>query len=531
MPNPKIRIKSAKGSLAWRALFVSICLLVLPLFLHTIFLFHADYKHNEEDVSSVLHLTADAQKSLLNLRVRLDWKILDATQRASEADLTSLQIQKIPTPSGVDTYFVTVDPTKNALIVGKQIDASLSLALATPLEDVLEGLTQFEQDVFPTSLALTDETGRILAGTKQKTPFITSYSVEGANFLFYLSIPANAVKELNINDYIFHFLSLFFFIGGIGGLIVWFVTRRIARPLMTLCQAMEKVSEGAFHARYTPDRMGFEINALGNQFNETLDRILYLQQEAERERIIRERLAQELKIGHEIQISLLPTQLPSLKGVDLGEGFLPALEVGGDFYDLFPMRNGAFLIAIADTSGKGISACLYSLGLRSMLRALASTKDDLADIVMQANDLFWHDARGSSMFVTLWVGIYHPENRMLEYCSQGHPPALLVNQGTITELWTPGIALGTQVFDAITTQRTELPVGSLLFLYTDGIIEAHNPNNQLFGTTRLHQFLTQGALKSSTEIVENLLKEVHLFSEQTPQHDDIALVVFKILKE
>ena len=97
-----------------------------------------------------------------------------------------------------------------------------------------------------------------------------------------------------MQSYYFRFATLVFFVGIFGGGAVYFFTRRIGKPLKDLCKTMERVSGGAAHARYTPDRMGFEINALGIQFNETLDSLLHHAQEAERERLIRERLAGEL---------------------------------------------------------------------------------------------------------------------------------------------------------------------------------------------------------------------------------------------
>ncbi len=536
MPDLKITIKSATGSLARRAVVVSLCLLVLPLLLHSLFLYRADYEYNLKVVSSTLKLTAEAQKSLLEERLQIQWKILDAVKEPQE--MQHLGIKKIALPPGAGNYFaiVGIDPDALAgmdpdtLIVGKKIDEASALMIATPLDRLFEMMTRFEEDVFPTSLSFIDEKGNALAGAKQETTLFVQLPIQGANFFLYLSVPEGAVEELNKSDYIYHFLSLLFFIGVVGGIIVWMITRRIARPLNTLCKAMERVAEGAVHVRYTPDKMGFEINELGKQFNQTLDRLLHHQQAAERERIGRERLAEELKIGHEIQVSLLPTHLPELKGIDIAEGFLPAREVGGDFYDLFPLEHGAFLIAIADTAGKGISACLYSLGLRSMLRTLAATNNNLSEIVLRANDLFWRDAHPSGIFVTLWIGIYDPRARTLDYCSQGHPPALLIHQGKAKELWTAGIAMGAQAFDAVSVKRVLLPPDALLFLYTDGIIEAHDPDNQLFGAQRLREFLLRSSKLSAESLVERLLQEIALFSRGAPQHDDMTLLAIRMLE-
>lgn len=319
----------------------------------------------------------------------------------------------------------------------------------------------------------------------------------------------------HIEDYYFHFATLLFFVGVIGGGAVYLFTRRIGRPLKELCETMERVSAGDAHARYSPDRMGFEINALGNQFNATLDALLLHTQATE-----------ELRIGHEIQAGLLSSHIPELAGVDLAASYLPAKEVSGDFYDLFRLDNGKLLIAICDIAGKGISACLFSLGLRSILRSLASVTNDLSEFIRKVNDLYLIDAHASSMFATLWLGIYDPATHRLDYCSQGHPPALLRREGKLQELWTGGIALGAQKIDVIPTKHITLMKGDLLLLYTDGVIEAHNQKDQLFGKERLKEsLLGQG---TSQQIGDQLIEKVSRFSRGAVQHDDITLVVLQI---
>lgn len=114
-------------------------------------------------------------------------------------------------------------------------------------------------------------------------------------------VPEDEILTLHKSRYYFRFLTVIFFVGILGGGSVYLLTRRVARPLNELCKTMQRVSEGAVHVRYTPDRMGFEINALGKQFNATLDSMLFHAGQAEHEKIHREKLAEELKIGREIQ--------------------------------------------------------------------------------------------------------------------------------------------------------------------------------------------------------------------------------------
>jgi sigma-B regulation protein RsbU (phosphoserine phosphatase) len=114
------------------------------------------------------------------------------------------------------------------------------------------------------------------------------------------------------------------------------------------------------------------------------------------------------------------------------------------------------------------------------------------------------------------------------YCSQGHPPAALLRKGKIEELWTPGIAIGAQKSDVITIKESKLLSDDVLFLYTDGVIEAHNLENQLFGQNRLFEALLFFDHFPIDQSIRKLFEEISLFSENTQQHDDIALLAIRI---
>jgi sigma-B regulation protein RsbU (phosphoserine phosphatase) len=421
-----------------------------------------------------------------------------------------------------------VSRNRDAILAGIAESNTSALVMAIPLSGIAKDLPRS----YPVRISLIDSKGRSLWENqkfKDASDLITATDPIGETKLtVQLQVEKSRIQGLHLQSYYFRFATLVFFVGILGGGAVYFFTRRIGRPLKDLCKTMERVAGGAAHARYTPDRMGFEINALGLQFNETLDSLLHHAQEAERERIVRERLAGELRIGHEIQASLLPLHIPGLPGVDIAAGYFASKEVNGDFYDLFRMEDGQILIAMCDTAGKGISACLFSLGLRSILRSLASTSSDLSDIVRRANDLYTIDAHESSMFSTVWLGLYNPATQNLTYCSQGHPPAVLLRDSELEELWTPGIALGALKVDKIATKKVMLRPGDLLVMYTDGIIEAHDPDNELFGKDRLYELIQRKKSATSQQIADRIIEEVHLFSQGAPQHDDITLLVFRI---
>ncbi len=446
------------------------------------------------------------------------------------------------------------------LFVGKTIPSSGNpkalFLVATRSEEILKHVEQLGNKSLPLRLSLVDESGLIFLSTKpdfmgkkiakstctlscipykdvQNAWYLKmegeiylaiKIPIQGTDYTLLVDTPEKNIASLQLKNYLFRIGSFLLIICLLGGGIVFWLTHRISKPLRSLGAAMQRIAEGATHVRFKPDPMGFEINAIGVQLNQMLDSLIAHQQEAERERIARERLAQELRIGHEIQASMFPIRFPDSPTLDIAPGYLPAREVSGDFYDLFPLDHSRILIAIADAADKGISACLYSLSFRSMLRAAAATKGDLATIVKTANSLLLHDTADSSFFITAWIAIYDQNTKTLHYCSQGHPPAYLrTADGKLDALSTSGMALGIETIEPEIKQRT-LAKNDLLFLYTDGVIEAHDSARQLFGKARLQEYLKRSKAASSQKIVERLLEEIHLFCSGAPQADDLTLL-------
>lgn len=324
----------------------------------------------------------------------------------------------------------------------------------------------------------------------------------------YIAVDAAATVKSNAWSSLSFLLLFILIVGGLGALLlIW----RISKPLKSLNRVMDDVERGNLSARYREDKMGFEINILGAHFNRMIGGMLQHM-----------RVSQELQIGHEIQRSLLPSEIPAISGLEIATGFLPAKEVAGDFYDLFE-KGGKWFIVIADAVGKGIPACLYSLSLRSLLRALGSTSDDLAQIIQKANALFYKDVKESSAFVTAWIGLYDPQTKTLEFSNCGHHPILLKkSSGTILELTTEGTALGAIETPQISTASKQLEKGDLLVLYTDGVTEAHDEKNNLYGKDRLLKAL------ETKDSPQALLNDITTFSHSAPQHDDIALLFIRI---
>jgi len=329
------------------------------------------------------------------------------------------------------------------------------------------------------------------------------------------------------NNYEIRTKEIFLIIFILFGVAAIWISRRMAKPLKALSHVMARVREGDLTSRFQKDRMGFEINALGSQFNQMLDAFAHHMESAKKERAAKELFESELEIGYQIQKSLLPPQVPLFEGLDIAAGFLSAKEVAGDFYDLYE-QDGKLFIAIADAAGKGVSACLYSLCVRSFLRSFTAASLDLAEIVKKTNQLFCLDTKDSGVFVTAWVGIYDPLTSMLQYSSCGHcPPLLKKEDQTLLELKTSGTALGVIDFHTVETATVPFREGDTLLLYTDGVREAHNSSGKLFGKARLLELFRASKAPRAQSLLDTLMKEVAHFATGAPQHDDLTLLVIR----
>ncbi len=346
-----------------------------------------------------------------------------------------------------------------------------------------------------------------------------------------LDVPKATVLKV-WKSYLQKMVVMFSMILIIGGIATAFVTSRIAKPLKNLLMMMRKVASGKLDSRYAPDSMGFEINHLGKQFNTMLEDLDKHIKKVEAEKIKKELYIKELAIGQQAQRSILPTHVPEIADFDIGVGFLAAQEVGGDFYDLFLNQNNQLFFCIADTAGKGIHACIYSLLVRSMLRSFFDAGNSLQNIIAKTNELFMKDTGMSGVFVTAWIGVLDIPTKRIRYSSCGHLPALVYNSETaqFTKLQTDGMALGVNEFTP-TIQEYHLKEKDMLCLYTDGVIEAQTNQNAMFGMERLEDVLEKTRTKTAKQIIIEIEYAIREFAGGKAQHDDITLLVLRSLRE
>jgi serine phosphatase RsbU (regulator of sigma subunit) len=319
-----------------------------------------------------------------------------------------------------------------------------------------------------------------------------------------------------VHHHVIHLLlGIVSFLLIIGGGLVYWLTRRMARPLESLARVMHQVEQGNIDIRYQEQPMGFEINRLGEGLNEMLTKMIAFMREHEKQTIEKELLAKELAIGHEIQKQLFPKSVPELPHFDIATAFHPANKVAGDFYDLF-LSRGKLLIVMADAAGKGVSACLYSLLLRGMLRSLMESGHSLDEMIPLAHKLLLADASENSMFITAWVGVLDVASMDLVYASLGHFPALLYRDKAVLDLDTNGGALGVETQKSFATKHLRLNPKDLLFLYTDGFVEMFPNSKEIKDRIK-----TLNDQLSAREVLKQL-------TPPPPYEDDLTLVAIRI---
>ncbi len=356
--------------------------------------------------------------------------------------------------------------------------------------------------------------------------FLTSTNLVGTHTKIALTIPAKVLLE-GLYKTITELSSLLIFILIFGGFISYLLTLRFAKPLSQLSYVMGKIGHGDLNERFHKDPMGFEINYIGEKFNEMVVSLINYIEEVKKERSFKEAYQKELQIGREIQAAILPEKSIDFFQIQTAVYFEPAKEVAGDFYD-YMIKDDNLFITIADGVGKGISGCLYAFSLRSMLKTAETIFDDLSEITLKTNTLFCEDTKESGSFVTAFLAKYHGPTKNLSYVNCGHTyPIIKRASGIIERLETSGIAFGALLFNTVEVKQTTLEPNDFLILYTDGLTDAQDNARKLFGEKRLLHLIETCTYTTPQELLQLINKEIALFTKDEPQYDDITILIFK----
>lgn len=322
-------------------------------------------------------------------------------------------------------------------------------------------------------------------------------------------------------------LALFIFAGGVVAVSALFgfgTVVTFARPLTALADATNQIREGALEQRVSAPYFLFrdEITELSDNFNTMTERLQDLYRSLERQVREQERTEHELRVARRIQQLLLPKEVPKLIGWQMAASYLPARQVGGDFYDFLNLPDNRLGLIIGDATDKGMPAALVMATTRSTLRATASRLVSPGLSLARVNELLCPEFP-PNMFVTCLYAVLDLESGQLQYANAGHSLPYRRTIGGVAELRATGMPLGLMPGMDYEEAEATLNVGESLLLYSDGLIEAHSPEREMFSCPRLEKLLLDHP--GGSELIDFLLSELSSFTGGSwEQEDDVTLI-------
>ena len=297
------------------------------------------------------------------------------------------------------------------------------------------------------------------------------------------------------------------------------IKRVIINNLKKINDTLGRITEGDLNV--TVDvRSNEEFSSLSDDINSTVTTLKrYIAEAAAR-------IDKELEYAKQIQLSALPTNFPQDAQYSIYAQMIAAKEVGGDFYDFYKLSDTTVAFLAADVSGKGIPAAMFMMTAKTIIKALAESGMAVNDIFIKANEKLCENNE-ADMFVTAWMGILDLTTGKVQFANAGHNPPLLKRaDGTFEYLKSrPGFVLAGMEGVRYRMGEITLTPGDRLFLYTDGVTEATNAGNELYGEDRLVSFMNQNATCDAAELLPALKAGIDEFVGEAPQFDDITMLM------
>src|SRR5215471_12059847 len=325
---------------------------------------------------------------------------------------------------------------------------------------------------------------------------------------------------------------LFLIIEGVALVMGLALARSITSSVHQLFMGTERVRQGDFSHRIgiaSNDQLG-ELAGSFNQMTGSIENLLQTAAE-------KKRLEEELRIARQIQMSLLPRGPLDFAGVGVTALCVPAREVGGDYYDFFPLSGDRIGVLIADVSGKGTSAARYMAELKGLVLSLSQIYQSPRQLRLEVNRIISENLDTRS-FITMTYAVLDLAARTMTFARAGHTPVLYFRADGAggTEVLTPnGLVVGLRIpgatekfADLLEEQRVDLKQGDVVVLYTDGITEAMNGESDLFGEARLGRIVAEHGHLDAADLRERILREIEAFVGAADQHDDMTMILIKV---
>ena len=330
-------------------------------------------------------------------------------------------------------------------------------------------------------------------------------------------------------------IALVFFMV-VGLLVTFFVSSRMVRhatkPLKQLASSAGEVAQGRFDAPLPNIRHNDEIRLLRDSFENMQHSLSDYVEQLQATTAQKASIESELKIAHDIQMSMLPKTFPPFperQDIDVFGKLTPARAVGGDLFDFY-IRDEKLLFCIGDVSGKGVPASLLMAVTRSLFRNISSYTSEPNQIVIALNSVMAEDNE-TSMFVTLFVGVLDLASHELRYCNAGHDAPLLIGHDVRPLPCDANLPVGVMSGWEFTQQTTTIAPGTIIFLFTDGLNEAENADHDQFGDNRIlsvaHAIAAEGCCRPD-EVIDRMGAYVHNFVADAEQSDDFTTLAVQL---
>ncbi|NIR52398.1 SpoIIE family protein phosphatase [candidate division KSB1 bacterium] len=304
----------------------------------------------------------------------------------------------------------------------------------------------------------------------------------------------------------------------------------LALPLLKKGQLIGLISLGSKTDNEPYYKEDLELlETLSDQVNISLENALLTEELREQER-----LRKELEVARRIQLSTLPQADPQISGLDISGVSIPALEVGGDYYDYLELVDGRFGVVVGDVSGKGTSAALYMSQLKGILKTAAKFYSSLKELMNELNTLTFMSIESKS-FITLTLGAFDIKRRKFSLVRAGHLPLIYycAKEKQCREIVPKGIGVGLENGRLFSTELEEAEFkfdsGDVFLFYSDGIIEARNSQGKEFETEFMMNMVAQNGCQNAFSLREAIISQVHTFTGNSSQLDDMTLVVVKVV--
>lgn len=344
--------------------------------------------------------------------------------------------------------------------------------------------------------------------------FAEGYYIVGA-------IPLNEamyMKELSV--YVNVFMEMFIF-AALFVLIYFLIKKIVIDNIKKINRTLSEITEGNLNV--TVDvRSNEEFASLSDDINSTVSTLKrYIAEAAAR-------IDKELEFAKQIQCSSIPTVFPKNDKFKLYAQMLTAKEVGGDFYDFYMINDNTAAFLIADVSGKGIPAAMFMMKAKAIIKDLAESGTELFEVFKKANEKLCENNE-AGMFVTAWMGILNLTTGVVDFVNAGHNPPLVKHKnGQFEYLKTrSGMFLGGMEGLKYKKNEIRLSDGDIIYLYTDGVTEAVNKDNELYGENRLANVVNSAANITPEKLCNLVKNDVDSFAGDTPQFDDITMLCLK----